>query len=251
MNLLTQERYQSILSIIDDKNAVTVSELAQLLNTSESTIRRDLTALDEMGKLQKVFGGATALRQNSGMFEDSLSSREKRMSEEKTKIAEYCAKLINSSDFVYIDAGSTTSRLIDFIEEKNATYVTNGITHARKLIQKGFITYIIGGKIKPVTEAVVGAEGISNLKNLNFSKAFMGTNGIDLKSGFTTPDIEEAMMKEAAIERTYMPFVISDHTKFRQVYSVTFSQLRKCCIITDRLTDRNFEKETIIKEVMR
>ena len=81
--MLTQERYQSILSIIDDKNAVTVSELAQLLNTSESTIRRDLTALDEMGKLQKVFGGATALRQNSGMFEDSLSSREKRMSEEK------------------------------------------------------------------------------------------------------------------------------------------------------------------------
>ena len=249
--MLTQERYQSILSIIDDKNAVTVSELAQLLNTSESTIRRDLTALDEMGKLQKVFGGATALRQNSGMFEDSLSSREKRMSEEKTKIAEYCAKLINSSDFVYIDAGSTTSRLIDFIEEKNATYVTNGITHARKLIQKGFITYIIGGKIKPVTEAVVGAEGISNLKNLNFSKAFMGTNGIDLNAGFTTPDLDEARIKEAAIKAAYMAFVLADHSKFRRVFSVTFAPLRQCCIITDKMPDNRFANSTVIKEVMK
>lgn len=55
--MLTQERYQAILQILNEKNAVTVSELTHLLDTSESTIRRDLTALDEMGKLNKVFGG--------------------------------------------------------------------------------------------------------------------------------------------------------------------------------------------------
>ena len=249
--MLTQERYQAILSIINDKNAVTVSELAVLLDASESTIRRDLTALDELGKIKKVYGGATSITQTGGVFEDNVTAREKLMYEEKTEIAKYCATMINDTDFVYIDAGTTTARLIDFITNKSATYVTNGISHARKMIQKGLSAYIIGGKIKPLTEAVVGAEALLSLKNLNFSKAFMGTNGIDLSAGFTTPDIEEARIKEAVINTSYMAFILADRTKFRRVFSVTFAQLKKCCIITDSLPDNRFVNETVIKEVMK
>ena len=249
--MLTQERYQSILSIVNDKKAVTVAELAAVLNISESTVRRDLTALDELGKLKKVFGGATSITKLEGVFEDNVSLRETMMSAEKTEIARYSATLINDSDFVFIDSGTTTSRLIDFIENNKATYVTNGIVHAGKLVQKGLNAYMIGGKVKPATEAVVGAEGISNLRNFNFSKAFMGTNGIDIAAGFTTPDIEEAMMKEAAVNRSYMAFILADHTKFRRVFSVTFSKLKKCCIITDSMPDTMYMKETIIKEVMK
>ena len=249
--MLTQERYQSILSIVNDKKAVTVTELAAVLNISESTVRRDLTALDELGKLKKVFGGATSITKLEGVFEDNVSLRETMMSAEKTEIARYSATLINDSDFVFIDSGTTTSRLIDFIENNKAAYVTNGIVHARKLVQKGLNAYMIGGKVRSATEAVVGAEGISNLRNFNFSKAFMGTNGIDIAAGFTTPDIEEAMMKEAAVNRSYMAFVLADHTKFRRVFSVTFSKLKKCCIITDSMPDTMYMKETIIKEVMK
>ncbi len=249
--MLTQERYQSILSMVNEKSAVTVAELAEYLGTSESTIRRDLTALDELGKLKKVFGGATAIVQQGGMNEDSVSMRENRMKEEKTEIAKYAACTINNADFVFIDSGTTTARLIDFIENNKATYVTNGIVHARKLVQKGFNAYLIGGKVKAATEAVIGAEGIANLKSFNFTKAFMGTNGIHIESGFTTPDIEEARTKEMAVNRSYMAFVLADHTKFRRVYSVTFSQLKQCCIITDVLPDSSYAKETIIKEVMK
>lgn len=249
--MLTQERYQSILSIVNDKKAVTVTELAAVLNISESTVRRDLTALDELGKLKKVFGGATSITKLEGVFEDNVSLRETMMSAEKTEIARYSATLINDSDFVFIDSGTTTSRLIDFIENNKATYVTNGIVHARKLVQKGLNAYMIGGKVRSATEAVVGAEGISNLRNFNFSKAFMGTNGIDIAAGFTTPDIEEAMMKEAAVNRSYMAFILADHTKFRRVFSVTFSKLKKCCIITDSMPDTMYMKETVIKEVMK
>lgn len=247
--MLTQERYQSILSIINERNAVTVAELSQMLQTSESTIRRDLNTLDELGKLNKVFGGATAIAPNEGIVEEHVSTREGMMREEKTAIAKYCATLVNDADFVYIDAGTTTSRLIDFLDNKQATYVTNGIVHARKLIQRGLRAFIIGGKVKPVTEAVVGAEGIDCLKRLNFSKAFMGTNGIDLHAGFTTPDSEEAMIKEAVINHSYMAFVIADHTKFRRVFPVSFSPLTKCCVITDTVPDAQFAKETIVKEV--
>ena len=249
--MLTEERYQSILSMVNEKNAVTVSELAEYLDISESTVRRDLTALDELGKLKKVFGGATSVSKTEGMYEDSVSMRENLMKDEKIEIGKYCAKTINNADFVYIDSGTTTARLIDFIDNNKATYVTNGIVHARKLAQKGLNAYLIGGRVKSATEAVVGAEAISNLKNLNFSKAFLGANGIDINAGFTTPDIDEAMTKEAAINRSYMAFVLADHTKFRRVFSVTFAQLKKCCIITDTLPFNQYAKETIIKEVMK
>lgn len=247
--MLSQERYNLILSIINERNTVTVAELAEALDTSESTIRRDLTALDGLGKIKKFFGGATKIKQNQGFFEEAVSAKENLMSEEKAAIARYSATLINDNDFVYIDAGTTTSRLIDFIDNKKATYITNGITHARKLIYKGLNAYIIGGKIKALTEAIIGAEGIANLRNLNFSKAFMGTNGIDIEAGFTTPDIEEAMIKEAALKHSYTAFVLADRTKFKKVFPVTFSELDKCCIITDTLPDNNFYAETIIKEV--
>ena len=249
--MLTQERYQSILSMVNEKGAVTVAELADWLNISESTVRRDLTALDELGKLKKVFGGATAIARREGIYEDSVSMRETLMREEKTEIARYSAGLINNADFVFIDSGTTTSRLIDFIENTQATYVTNGIVHARKLVQKGLNAYLIGGKVKAATEAVIGFEGIANLQNFNFSKAFMGTNGIDITAGFTTPDIVEAKLKEEAVKKSYMAFVLADHTKFRRVFSVTFAQLKTSCIITDSLPDNRFAKETVIKEVMK
>lgn len=249
--MLTQERYEKILSILNEKNVVTVSELTNALDTSESTIRRDLSALAEMGRLNKVFGGATSIKQNSGITEDNVSSRENLMSKEKDLIAKYSASLIIDTDFVYIDAGTTTSKLIDYISNTKATYVTNGISHARKLIYKGLNAYIIGGKMKPVTEAVVGTEGILSLKKFNFTKAFMGTNGIDFQAGFTTPDIEEARIKEEAINKSYMSFILADHSKFGKVFPVTFSKLKKCCIITDVLTNRRYADETVVKEVMK
>ena len=247
--MLTEERYQLILQLLNDQNAVTVSELSELMHISESTIRRDLNALDEMGKLNKVFGGATALAQSSGIYETDVAKRASAMSEEKTAIAAYVATLIHDDDFVYIDAGTTTGRLVDFIENRKATYVTNGIIHGQKLIQKHLNAYIIGGKLKPLTEAVIGTSAIKSLNGLNFTKAFMGTNGIDLTAGFTTPDIDEARIKETAVLNSYMSFVLADHTKFHKVCAATFAPLKAGCIVTDICPDNTYSERTIVKEV--
>lgn len=249
--MLTEERYQLILRILDDRNAVTVAELSQQLNISESTIRRDLNALADMGKLNKVFGGATSLNRSSGIYETNVANRADSMSEEKTAIARYAATLIGDDDFIFIDAGTTTLRLIDFIDNSKATYVTNGIIHGQKLIQKGLEAYIIGGRIKPLTEAVIGTMGVKSLENMNFTKAFMGTNGIHLTAGFTTPDIDEAKLKETAIDHSYRTYVLADHTKFRQVCAVTFAPLKIGSIITDDCPDNKYYEKTIIKEVMK
>ena len=218
--MLTQERYHSILQILSEKDAVTVAELAQALETSESTIRRDLSYLDEIGKLKKVFGGATAIQSSTGVTEQPFESRESEMFEEKTAIARYAATFVHDGDFVFIDAGTTTYRLIDFLTNKKATYITNGIAHSRKLIQR-----------------------------LNFTKAFIGTNGIDLSAGFTTPELDEGAVKEAMVKKAYLTFILSDHTKFRRVFPVSFADIHKGCIITDSVPDERFLQATVIKEV--
>ncbi len=247
--MLTQERYKTILDYLAEHDAATVSELARILDTSESTIRRDLTVLDRESRLRKVFGGATALHRTEGALEDEIHVRDVKMAQEKEIIAEYAASLINNDDFIYIDSGTTTARFIDHIENTKATFVTNGIIHAQKLLSKGLNAYMIGGRIKAVTASVIGAESIRNLQKFNFTKAFLGTNGIDITSGFTTPDSEEAMMKARAIENSFASFVLADHSKFRKVYPVTFAELRKCCIITDTLPYTGFSDKTVIREV--
>ena len=247
--MLTQERYRSILEILNERDAVTVAELSKRLGISESTVRRDLAALDREGRLRKVFGGATSVSKTEGTAEDEMIVRDKKMSEEKELIAAYAATLINNDDFVYIDSGTTTARLIDHIAQTNAVFVTNGIIHAQKLLAKGLRTYVLGGMIKPTNACVTGAEGVNGLEKFNFTKAFMGANGIDVTAGFTTPDNAEAMVKEKAVEKSFAVFVLADHSKFRRVFPVSFAELRRCCIITDRLPYSGFADKTVIREV--
>ena len=247
--MLTQERYQTILQLLSEREAVTVAELSALLDISESTIRRDLNTLADMGKLNKVFGGATAIRAGSGVTETAFETRESVMSEEKTAIARYAATLVHDGDFVYIDAGTTTYRVIDFLTNSRANYITNGVAHAKKLTQKGFNTYIVSGRVKPFTEAVVGSTALELISRFYFTKSFVGTNGIELNSGYTTPELDEGLIKEAVIKHSYMTFILSDHTKFRRIFPISFSEIKKGCIITDYVPDEKYKEATVIKEV--
>ena len=107
----------------------------------------------------------------------------------------------------------------------------------------------ISGRFKSSTEAIVGAESVEYLRKFNFTKCYMGTNGISILNGLTTPDAEEAIVKKYAIERSYISYVLADHSKFNKVTSVTFAEVDKSVIITDYLPDKNFLEKCIIKEV--
>ncbi|WP_167958120.1 DeoR/GlpR family DNA-binding transcription regulator [Anaerosporobacter faecicola] len=248
--MLTQERHSLILQVLQDRKAVTVTELSKELDASESTIRRDLITLHEMGKLNKVHGGATVLEDIS-TFEADVETKSSMNVDEKNEIGRYAASLIKDDDFVYIDAGTTTLKLVDYISNTKAVYITNGFVHAKKLVQKGCKAYVIGGELKLSTEALVGAVGIQNLKKYNFTKGFLGTNGISLLQGVTTPEIEEGLMKKEAANRSYMTYILADHTKFGKASSVTFASLDQVCIITDFLPDEKYRESTIVKEVCR
>lgn len=248
--MLTQERHALILEKLEKESVVYLSDLINLLDASESTIRRDLNYLDKAGLLKKVHGGATSLNSkliNTTEFE--VEVRQGINKEEKIAIAKYAASLIKNDDLIYIDSGTTTELMIDFIEAKGATFVTNGIGHAKKLIHKNLTTYILGGELKLTTEAIIGIEAINSLRKYNFTKGFFGANGIDIERGFTTPDIREAMVKEEALKKSKLSFVLADNSKFNKVSSITFGEISNTSIITTKLEDIRFKKVTKIVEV--
>lgn len=248
--MLTEERYAKILESVNEHKTVTVAMLTESLNVSESTIRRDLNTLASKGKIIKVHGGAMIADDSFDFSEHPVETKEKLFAEEKTKIAKYAAATIRKNDFVFIDAGTTTEKMIDFITETSATYVTNGFSHAKKLAKKQLKVYIVGGQLKSSTEAVIGTECVDALKKFNFTKCFMGTNGISLKAGLTTPDIDEANVKSTVIKNSYVAYVLADHSKFNQVSSVTFGEADKVCIITDLVPDGKYKEKCVIKEVV-
>lgn len=248
--MLTQKRREEILKIISEKGAVSVSELTSALGASESTVRRDLIFLSNLGKLNKIHGGASITKKEMVTIDDKMSERIQKNAAEKTAIAKYAASQIQNGDFVFIDAGSTTLQMIDFIEADGASFVTNGISHIQKLVARGFKSYILGGEIKAMTEAVVGLVAAKNIHNYNFTKAFLGTNGISLRQGFSTPDPDEAFLKAAAIERSFVSYTLADSSKFGKISTVSYASLDSSCIITDRLTDESIAEKTVVKEVL-
>lgn len=249
--MLTEERYSIILEMVKQNKSVKLPELCELLGASESTVRRDLSSLDERGLLKKVHGGAISLDDRSfNLVEQDMEAKSKIFTEEKIAIARFASSLIDDGDFVFIDAGTTTEKMIDFLPDKNVTFVTNAFVHAKKLAQRVFTVYIPAGEIKLTTEAIVGAECVSSLQSYNFTKSFIGANGISLTAGISTPDRNEASIKAAAIKNSQTAYILADHSKFGQVAAVTFAQFNKVKIITDKLNDKKYAARASIKEVM-
>lgn len=248
--MLTQERYEFILTELKHNSVVYVSDLTKKLDASESTIRRDLNALHKEKKLTKVHGGAIALEKSINTIEHKVIVRQGLNIDDKIEIAKYAASLIESHDFVYLDAGTTTEFMIDFIKEKGAIFVTNGIDHAKKLIQNQCRAYMLGGEIKWATEAIIGIEAINGLKKYNFTKGFFGTNGISMERGYTTPDIREALVKEEALSRTKNSYMLADDSKFDEISSITFGDINKATIITTKISNNKYKELTKIVEVI-
>lgn len=237
--MLTNTRHEKILKLLEQRGSVSLQELKELLHTSESTIRRDLTQLHGAGRLVKVFGGAVAC-EKLDQTDVQVPDREIRNRDEKQMIAAYGAKLIRNQDFVYIDAGTTTACMIPFLTDQTATYVTNAPSHAIKMAQAGLNVVLLGGNMKPSTEAAVGSLTCAQLERYHFSVAFLGTNGVSQHAQLSTPDPEEAMVKSVVVRRSRNCYVLCDHTKFHKISPVTFAAIEDVIVLTDAVPEGAF-----------
>lgn len=248
--MLTNERQQLILNLLKEKKTIKIQEVVEATSASESTIRRDLTELENEGKLERIHGGATV--RGSKLHEPSIVDKTTKNSHEKMEIAQYASLHIQKGDCIFLDAGTTTFQMIPHLRNKKVVVVTNGLTHVEKLMEYGITTYLAGGYVKSKTGALVGPQTIQSIQNYRFDKCFLGVNGVDTTFGYTTPDPEEAAVKRQASACAKKTYVLADYTKYQEVSFSNIGPLEMATLIINEFSKealQELSKQTIVKEV--
>jgi len=246
--MLTNERHEFILNLLAEKQTIKIQDVVDATAASESTIRRDLTELENQQKLERVFGGAVLPGRN--LMEQSVSDKSTQHLQEKIRLAKFAATFVQEGESVFLDAGTTTVQMIPFLKNKNITVVTNGLTHVDLLNEHGITTYLTGGLMKSRTGALVGAQTAQSLQNYRFDRCFLGVNGIHEEYGYTTPDPEEAAVKRLASSLSRKAYVLADHSKYNKVSFAKIMDLDAAALVVDEMPDDIFavlEKKTTVK----
>lgn len=230
MKSLQKERIDLIYKLTEEKTYVKYSDIAKNLNISEATIRRDVKKMETLGLINIISGGIE-IRNNNNDIEYNL--RIKKNLNQKKSIAKNASKYINRNETIFLDAGTTTFELIPYLKNMNITVITNAITHIEALIDNNINFILLGGKVKEITKAIIGTYAIKQLEHFNFDKCFLGSNGVDDKFGFSTPDIEEALIKEAVCNRSKQKFILADKSKIGLITNASFANLKDCTLITE------------------
>lgn len=220
--MLAAERHERVLAALRRDGAVKVVDLAESLQVSEMTIRRDLDSLDEQQVLRKVHGGAV-LRGGRGI-EPLSTAKAERQHAEKVAIGRAAVDAVEDEMTIAISAGTTTLELARGLRGRTAiTVVTNSISIFRELTdpvhdeaEPGPTVYLTGGA-RTRSDALVGPIANAALDAFRVDAVFLGVHGIDLHAGLTTPNMAEAETNRRLIATGRDLFVLADHTKYREI----------------------------------
>jgi DeoR family fructose operon transcriptional repressor len=153
---------------------------------------------------------------------------------------------------IILDSGTTTSRLIQLIpDDRELTVITDSVAHALSLANRINVTVmLIGGRVRGKTLATVDQWALDALKNVYADVALLGTNGISIERGLTTPDQPEAAVKRAMLNSAKRKVILADHTKFGDDHFASFGDLTDIdVVITDRGVDQNYAEKIELLDV--
>jgi DeoR family fructose operon transcriptional repressor len=208
-----EERHAAIIERARTDGRVDVAELAAEFDVTPETVRRDLTSLERHGLLRRVHGGAIPVERLG--FEPGVSARDQQMAAEKDRIAQAALDELPAEGAILLDAGTTTARLANKLPtDRELTVVTNAVPIAASLSAHPNVTVLtIGGRVRGRTLAMVDAWALNALDGTYVDVAFVGTNGVSIERGLTTPDVAEAAVKTAMLRAARRVVVVADHTK--------------------------------------
>ena len=230
---LAVERQERIRARLQAQHVVRVDELAEWLQVSAATVRRDLLELEQMGRLRRVHGGATEVDKplDEPLFDDKTAIA----AHEKQSIAEAAFGLIGPADTVFLDGGSTILTLAHLLLPlTRLTVVTNSLRVAQLLSGSGPRMILTGGECRRLSQTFVGPLSRPVLERVQLDWAFMGTIGLSAEAGLTTTDPNEAFTKELAISRARRVALLADSSKFGKTSFVRFGDAGQLShLITD------------------
>lgn len=238
-NMYAEERQRWIVEQARADGRVEVAALAEELSVTTETIRRDLTTLERHALLRRVHGGAIPIERLG--FEPALAARVGVLAAEKERIARLALQELPEEGAILLDAGTTTARLADALPaDRELVVVTNSLPIAMSLsVRPNLTVLLLGGKVRGRTQAAVDAWALQALADSYVDVAFVGTNGISIERGLTTPDTTESAVKRAMIRAARRSVVLADHTKVGQDHLSRFAGLDEVDrLITDSGLDR-------------
>ncbi len=226
------ERQELIEHLVTAERRVAVVDLARRFGVTTETVRRDLDQLESAGVIRRVHGGAVA-HTRASTTEPSLAERTGRASDAKRAIARRAldAVPLDFDGSVYIDAGTTTAAIAEELSRRPAgirplEVVTHSMTVAHLLAGvPGLNLTAIGGRVRGLTAAAVGAQTVDAISHLRPDVAFIGTNGLSAEFGLSTPDTDEAAVKRAILSAARRTLVVADADKFDAELLVSFGGL--------------------------
>jgi DeoR family fructose operon transcriptional repressor len=243
-NMYAEERQLWIVERARSVGRVEVAALAEELSVTTETVRRDLTTLERHALLRRVHGGAIPIERLG--FEPALAARDSVLTAEKERIARLALAELPDEGTILLDAGTTTARLSDILpSDRELVVLTNALPIAMSLSVRPNITVLmIGGKVRGRTQAAVDAWALQALADSYVDVAFIGTNGITIERGLTTPDTTESAVKRAMIRAARRTVVLADHTKVGQDHLSRFATLDEIdTLITDSGLDAQLAEE--------
>lgn len=212
--LIPAQRRERIQAYLATHNIVATSELCELLDVSEATVRRDLEWLEQEGIVERTHGGAILSQRLN--LEQEYKQRAQRHPQEKRQIGALAASLIEDGDIVFINSGTTATQVIRHIRpDLDGTIITNNLIATLESGEVGFELILLGGIFQPKSNSVAGRYAIKNLSQVYADKAFIGVDGISPKHGCTVPTNAGAEIVRLMVERTQGTInIVADHSKW-------------------------------------
>ncbi|MDS0527982.1 DeoR/GlpR family DNA-binding transcription regulator [Clostridium sp. SHJSY1] len=223
-------RYTNLLEIVNKNKRIEVSRLAEILNVSQVTIRKDLVALEEKGLLKREHGYAVMTSS------DDISSRLAFNYDIKRKIANLAGKLVNDGETVMIESGSCCALLAEELayNKKDVTIITNSTFIASHIRSGNAKVVLLGGDYQPESQVVVGPLTRKSVKDFFVDKLFVGTDGYNLKTGFTGKNLMRTETVKAMAESANKVIILTVSSKFSERGVVSqFKTEEVSCLITD------------------
>ncbi|MER5518865.1 DeoR/GlpR family DNA-binding transcription regulator [Streptomyces sp. NPDC002677] len=232
--MFAAERRQLILEMVRANGAVSLRELARVVQTSEVTVRRDVRALEAEGLLDRRHGGAVlpgGLTRESGFPQKSHLA-----TAEKTAIADLAAGLVEEGEAIVVGAGTTTQELARRLARvPGLTVVTNSLLVAQALAHANRVEVVMtGGTLRGSNYALVGSGAEQSLQGLRVSKAFLSGSGLTAERGLSTSNMLSASVDRALVQAAAEVVVLADHTKLG---TDTMFQTVPTDVITRLVTD--------------
>lgn len=239
--MTSYERRQSLLELLRKQPGLRVPEIARELGISDGTVRNDLNALEQQGRLTRVHGGAVLNNELQGS-NMAFGLRYHEHAKEKNCIGQRAAQLVNDGDSILLDASSTAYYLsLNLKDRIRLRVVTNGIDVACLLAKNSTNTVVlIGGVVTPYGSSVTGSLSEQIIHDLHVQRAFVSCSGFSLERGLTDVHLEEAELKSKAIASAREVIALVDSSKMGKEDLTSFASIKQ---ITHVFTDSDLNDE--------